>query len=335
MGFKDFTRAVDAKNGEAVRKMSTNLNVDFSRASTPEQGKVITLPVQKRTLDDAIQAAANGDVPRQPHGNPYDLQAEALLATETVRLKYKPIFKGLLRTPEFECRPPKDIGRVHVKKGAPDLNCDWGGNFFYMKNMNQAREISDMFQGPGELTVRGPDNRDVKIHILEVDNTFVTPNPKKPHIHEVSAKLAVPLQIKTAEGETEQTYHVYEMRFMLRASRDAYRLSEEAYKEKRHHERQADLCVVALNKTAEDDHKLRERWYSKAASHLVKMQEASERRTQINLEDTKKNGTDALVGQHPARTSGTNWSFKPYAQDSAPAIEVETAAPAERQLAMA
>ncbi len=264
---------------------------------------VQSLPLRRRSIEDALMAAARGEPPVQPHADTKLLQAEAALAREVFMQVIKPALRAALHAPQYKVGPEKDVGRVLKKKGSPDENCDWARFANLVNNMDMAKTSSDMLSRRGLLTLVGVDGQQVNIYIVDSDNTFTNPSKKKPGLRNIDTKMLVSLTLKNGE----ETYHILEMHTILAASADAFRQSHKKYEIYRQQDDYAKTFARAVTLT--NDGECLRSMFKRAASARRKADEALEARTHINLADEQRNSTHTLTGYVPTKNSGKGWSF--------------------------
>lgn len=264
---------------------------------------VQSLPLRRRSIEDALIAAARGEPPVQPHADTKLLQAEAALAREVFTQVIKPALRATLHAPQYKAGPEKDVGRVLRKKGSPDENCDWARFANLVNNMDMVKQSSDMLSRRGLLTLHGTGGQTVNIYIVDADNTFTTPSKKKPGLRNLDTKILVGLTL--ANGE--QTYHVLEMHTILAASAEAFKSSHAKFEIFRREDALARTFEKAATLTSDAEY-LRG-IFKRGASARRKADEALEARTQINLADEQRNGTGALTDYVPTKNSGKGWTF--------------------------
>lgn len=264
---------------------------------------VQSLPLRRRSIEDALMAAARGDAPVQPHADTKLLQAEAALAREVFMEVIKPALRAVLHAPQYKVGPDKDVGRVLRKKGSPDENCDWARFANLVNNMDMAKQSTDMLSRRGLLTLNGVAGQTVNVYIVDADNTFTTPSEKKPGLRNLDTKMLIGLTLPNGE----QTYHVLEMHTILAASAEAFKASHKKFEIFRREDALAKTFERAATLT--NDTEYLRGIFKRAASARRKADEALDARTLINLADEQRNGTHTLTGYVPTKNSGKGWSF--------------------------
>ncbi len=206
----------------------------YSNTSTDEAPGL-----NRKTLTHAFNRAAAGLQPRQPHADGQSLIAEAYIAQETLK-QVGEALTTMLPKSEFEIGPEKDLERAMEKVAKKDTdaaadknptrameraaerdnalaeNCDFS-RARHFTTIAQMKTMIDMFgqRGPVNLSHEG---KKINLHVLDVDNTFSTPNPKKPGLCNLDVKLLVPFTLESGE----ETYHVCELQFILKNMRKGW-----------------------------------------------------------------------------------------------------------------
>ena len=269
------------------------------------------IPPERRRLSDVFRDCANGLPPRQPHADGDLLITEAFIAQENLR-KIGSYIKAMLGC-GFELGPAKDLDRAKEKSRAKltkdtesdstpsdaearkedglERNCDFSRARGLLNGTERIKKAIDLFGQRGPVTLKNG-NKSLTLHVVDVDNSFSDPNPKKANLRNLDIKLAVPITLQ----DGSETYHICEIQFIHKGAKKAYAQSEECYKAARREmvrmqylENAMDMC------TPESVKMLEKNWYSAQSSHAKNM----EQRRALNRGVVDKYGLDDLIGYQP------------------------------------
>jgi hypothetical protein len=254
--------------------------------------------LERKSLSHAFNRAAAGLKPQQPHADGQNLITEGFIAQETLK-QVGEALSAILPQSEFEIGPEKDLERA-MKKVAEkntDLseNCDFS-RARHFTSVAQMKTMIDMFGQRGAVTIQH-EGKEINLHVLDVDNTFTTPNPKKPGLCNLDIKLLVPFTLESGE----ETYHVCELQFILKNMRKGWDRSHEAYCESRQHAKRIEFLENAMEILGTNSGSAFRRLEAEHASTVEKFQQAEERRRENNIKNAKKAGADRLAGYQPCR----------------------------------
>lgn len=247
----------------------------------------------RRALSDVFAAAAAGAPPRQPHNNGDLLIAEAFIAQETLKKIGKLVNSELNGI--FEIGPEKDLARAKAKtkdRGDLALNCDFSRARVLLRDVEQIKKAIDLFgkAGPTQL---GKDNKALNLHIVDVDNTFSRPSPKKPGLCNLDVKIVLPITLETGE----ESYHICEIQFLHKGTKAIYKKSHEIYEEARSEliRRQYIENAMDMAGCPETAKNLEKRWHKADKLYSELMQ----KREDLNTGIAEKLGLNALRGYQP------------------------------------
>ncbi|MDB5491446.1 MAG: hypothetical protein JWO78_1295 [Micavibrio sp.] len=261
-----------------------------------------TFGLQRKTLAHAFNRAAAGLKPQQPHADGQTLIAEAYIAQETLK-QVGEALTSLLKYSEFEIGPEKDLVRAmdKVAQKGTDLseNCDFS-RARHFTSVEQMKTMIDLFGQRGPVSLAHED-RELNVHILDVDNTFTTPNPKKPGLCNLDVKLLVPF---TLEDGTE-TYHVCELQFILKDMRKGWDKSHDAFKESRSHAKRAEFLENAMEMLGTNSGTSFRRLEAEHSKTVEKLNAAEDRRREDNIRNAKKAGAYKLAGYQPCKNGAS------------------------------
>lgn len=252
----------------------------------------------RKTLVHAFTRAASGLKPQQPHASGELLIAEGFIAQEILK-QVGEALSTMLPNSEFEIGPEKDLVRA-MKKVAQkntDLseNCDFSRARHFI-SLAQARTMIDMFGQRGALTLQH-EGKDINLHVVDVDNTFATPNPKKPGLCNLDVKLMVPFTLENGE----ETYHVCELQFILKNMRKGWDKSHKDYEDARQHTKRIEYLENAMEVLGTNSGTAFRRLEAEHGVMVQKLQEAEERRKENNIKNAKKAGAAQLAGYQPCK----------------------------------
>ena len=246
----------------------------------------------RRSLREEYAAAAKGEPPRQATVDPRDLLNDSQLIEPQAETATRFIAHLVGGVPEMG--PEKDLYRV-LKKFSdkdPSYNCDFSRSRILLRNKAQAREVMNIFNGPGIIQLRGG----MALNVREVENNFVRINERKTGLPNLDAKLT--FEFQTPEGEN--SFHHHELHFIFKSARADYERSHEAYKAKRLAQIYRDGADNALSVCGEGDARTWDRkWHQYDAA--VKAAEAE--RWEIHNKIRKDLSLDELLGYQPCATS--------------------------------
>ncbi len=200
--------------------------------------------IARKTLDELFNDVASGKKAVQPHSNPALLKAEAQIArvqnNDALGLYFASLFNSSKKTAR-EVGPEKKIERIKQKcrerantSGSSNDNdpltqagciTDYERQRIWLKNMSSAQKAIELLGKVGTAVL--PNGK--KIYIVDVDNSFLDPNPKKPGLRELAIKYATPITL--ADGT--ETYHICETQFWLEKAAKDYKKSHEHFCESR------------------------------------------------------------------------------------------------------
>ena len=257
-----------------------------------------TRVLQRASLRTAFNRAAAGLKPQQPHADGQSLIAEAYIAQETLK-QVGEALSVMLKKSEFEIGPEKDLVRAmdKVAQKGNDLseNCDFS-RARHFTSVEQMKTMIDLFGERGPVSLTHGDKA-IKIHVVDVDNTFTTPNPKKPGLCNLDVKLMVPF---TLEDGTE-TYHVCELQFILKSMRKGWDKSHDAYQEARGHAKRAEFLENAMDMLGTNSGTAYRRLEAEHRKTVGKLNDAEERRREDNIRNAQKAGAEKLAGYQPCK----------------------------------
>jgi len=176
----------------------------------------------RMTLAQMFNKVANGEEPQQPLANGRALLADAELAADVMKQVGTALAEMTGGT--YLRGPAKDLERAEAKakiknktsERAIDLsyNYDYARFCIPLRNNNQIRHAIDIFHSPGTIRLANG----LKLHVLDVDNTFIKENPKKPGLRNLDLKIAVPITLK----DGTDSYHIVELQFRNKGAEKAY-----------------------------------------------------------------------------------------------------------------
>lgn len=285
---------------------------DFSSAAKPTPNNydgIHQLPLNRRTIVDALHDATEGSKPRNPHSDPDKLKAEALIANAVFDEYIRPALRTAIGAPHYIEGPEKDVLRAKTKKGDLARNCDWARHANLLNNMSMAKTATDMLSRRGVLRLNSPSTgHPIDLVIVDADNTFINDDPNKPGLRMIDTKILVPIDL--ASGE--QTYHILELRTYLAASVPQYEKSEIAYKQYREKSCLVQAFERAITETTDA---ALQTSLSKAESRAAnKASAAKDLRDRINIEDSNRNDANTLIGYYPLMTEGKGWKLMSFNQ---------------------
>ena len=243
----------------------------------------------RRSLSSLFNAVAAGRPPKQPHADGDLLIAEAFIAQETLR-KIGAQIRDQLQG-QFEVGPEKDLARAKAKtreRGDLALNCDFSRARVLLKDVPQIRKAIELFGKKGPVTL-GKAGRAVDFHIVDVDNTFTHPSPKKPGLCNLDVKIAFPITLESGE----ESYHICEVQFLHKGTRATYDKSHKIYEQARSEliRRQFIENAMELAGCPETAKSLEKRW--KKADRLYT--ELMQKREELNTGIAQKLGLNVLA----------------------------------------
>lgn len=245
--------------------------------------------VTRRSLSALFNALAAGAPPRQPHAEGDLLIAEAFIAQETLE-KIGAQIRNQLKG-QFQIGPEKDLARAKAKtreRGDLALNCDFSRARVLLRDLPQIRKAIELFGKTGPVTL-GDNARAVGFHIVDVDNTFSRPSPKKPGLCNLDVKIAFPITLENGE----ESYHICEIQFLHKGTRAIYDKSHKIYEQARSEliRRQFIENAMEMVGCAETLRNLEKRW--KKADTLYN--ELMQQREDLNTGIARKLGLDTLA----------------------------------------
>lgn len=252
----------------------------------------------RRSLADVFKSAAEGAPPRQPHAEGDLLIAEAFIAQETLK-KIGALIRNAMQG-SFEVGPEKDLARAKAKtreRGDLSLNCDFSRARVLLRDITQIKKAIDLFGRTGPVTL-GKDSKAVDFTIVDVDNTFSRPSPKKPGLCNLDVKIALPITLENGE----ESYHICELQFLHKGTKAVYDKSHAIYEEARSEliRRQYIENAMDMAGCAETARNLEKRWKKADKNYADLMQ----KREDLNVGIARKLGLDTLRGYQPCN-SGT------------------------------
>lgn len=250
-------------------------------------------PAPRRSLREVFAAAATGESPRQPHADGDLLIAEAFIAQESLQKIGKLVRSQLNGI--FEIGPEKDLARAKAKtkeRGDLALNCDFSRARVLLRDVEQIKKAIDIFGQAGRATL-GKGDKAIDLHIVDVDNTFSRPSPKKPGLCNLDVKIALPITLESGE----ESYHICEIQFLHKGTKAVYNKSHEIYEEARSEllRRQFIENAMDLAGCPETAKNLEKRWHK--ADNLYN--ELMQKREALNTGIAEKLGLNALRGYQP------------------------------------
>lgn len=258
--------------------------------------------LQRASLRTAFNRASAGLKPQQPHADGQTLIAEAYIAQETLK-QVGETLSAMLKRSEFEIGPEKDLVRAmdKVAQKGNDLsqNCDFS-RARHFTSVEQMKTMIDLFGERGPVSLAHGD-KEIKLHVLDVDNTFTTPNPKKPGLCNLDVKLLVPF---TLEDGTE-TYHVCELQFILKDMRKGWDKSHDAFKEARSHAKRAEYLENAMDMLGTNSGTAYRRLEAEHLKTVEKLNDAEDRRRENNIRNARKAGAEKLAGYLPCKNGAS------------------------------
>jgi hypothetical protein len=272
--------------------MTTGLQLAYSQ---DEAGKPAA--PSRRSLSEAFAAAAAGAPPRQPHNDGDLLIAEAFIAQETLKKIGRLVNSDLHGI--FEIGPEKDLARAKAKtkeRGDLALNCDFSRARVLLRDVEQIKKAIDLFGQTG-LTRLGKGDKAIEVNIVDVDNTFSRPSPKKPGLCNLDVKIALPITLDTGE----ESYHICEVQFLHKGTKATYKKSHEIYEEARSELIRRQFIENAMDMAGcpETAKNLEKRWHK--ADKLYN--ELMQKREDLNTGIAEKLGLNALRGYQPCNTN--------------------------------
>lgn len=269
--------------------MTQHLRLAYS--DTAQQGEK-----PRRSMSDLFNAVAVGAPPKQPHADGDLLIAEAFIAQETLK-KIGSHIRSQLQG-NFEVGPEKDLARAKAKtkeRGDLALNCDFSRARVLLKDIAQIRKAIDLFGQSGPVSL-GKEGKSVEFHIVDVDNTFTRPNPKKPGLCNLDVKIAFPITLHNGE----ESYHVCEVQFLHKGAKSVYDKSHKIYEEARSELIRRQFIENAMDMAAcpETARNLEKRWKKADQLYTSLMQQRSDLNTGI----ADKLGLNALAGYQPCNS---------------------------------
>jgi hypothetical protein len=247
----------------------------------------------RRSLSEVFAAAAAGAPPRQPHNDGNLLIAEAFIAQETLKKIGRLVNSDLNGI--FEIGPEKDLARAKAKtreRGDLALNCDFSRARVLLRDVEQIKKAIDLFGQPGPTTL-GKGDKGIALNVVDVDNTFSRPSPKKPGLCNLDVKIALPITLDNGE----ESYHICEIQFLHKGTKAVYKKSHEIYEEARSEliRRQYIENAMDLAGCPETAKSLEKRWYKADKLYGELMQ----KREDLNTGIAEKLGLNALRGYQP------------------------------------
>lgn len=246
--------------------------------------------VPRRSLSRLFNELAAGSPPKQPHADGDLLIAEAFIAQETldkIGAQIRNQLKG-----QFEIGPEKDLARAKAKtreRGDLALNCDFSRARVLLRDLPQIQKAIDLFGKTGPVTL-GNTAKAVDFHIVDVDNTFTRPSPKKPGLCNLDVKIAFPITLENGEN----SYHICEIQFLHKGTRATYDKSHKIYEQARSEliRRQFIENAMEMVGCPETVRNLEKRWKKADKLYSELMQE----REELNIGIARKLGLDTLAG---------------------------------------
>ncbi len=261
-------------------------------------GEGRTIPAPRRSLSEVFQSVASGAPPQQPHADGDLLIAEAFIAQESLK-KIGALLRASMQG-SFEIGPEKDLARAKAKtreRGDLALNCDFSRARMLLRDVEQIKKAIDLFGQAGPVTL-GKGSKAIEFTIVDVDNTFSRPSPKKPGLCNLDVKIALPITLENGED----SYHICELQFLHKGTKAVYDKSHAIYEEARSEliRRQYIENAMDMAGCPETARNLEKRWKKADKSYADLMQ----KREDLNVGIARKLGLDTLRGYQPCN-SGT------------------------------
>lgn len=209
--------------------------------------------IKRRSAKEAFERAALGLKPLQPHNNPTLLLSEAFNGQVFLKKLGRMLVDMFDEDPDekkFEIGPAKDLKRAQKKMSSKRRGIEENTDFARSRKFGTVEQIKFMIDKFGQrgTTVLRHKEEELTVHVVDVDNTFFIPDPKKPGLRNLDVKILVQFNLKNGE----ETYHIAEFQGILDAMQEAWTQSHDYLEDERLHWERVESLQLALENSQED-----------------------------------------------------------------------------------